>query len=132
MDLSFPAFFISCHKQSPSWDVGILAPVVNASMSINNIISSPYIKNNPDSTVSLVFTDSLYNLNIDTLLNIPDTVLVYDTASPFNATINPGQEMFGMNPTTTQYPIGSVELTERDITIRLFSLYTDESINPTC
>ncbi len=103
--------FISCHKQSPSWDVGILAPVVNASMSINNIISSPYIKNNPDSTVSLVFTDSLYNLNIDTIVTIPDTVLDYFETSPFGTAVSPGQEMF-YSKQTTLYPIGSVELTK--------------------
>jgi len=107
--------FISCHRDSPSWDTQILAPVVNASMSINNIITSSYIKNNPDSTVSLVFTDSLYNLNIDTIVTIPDTVLNYDETNILGTqTINPGTEMFVStpNPTTTIYPIGSVELTE--------------------
>ena len=107
--------FISCHRDSPSWDTQILAPVVNASMSINNIITFSYIKNNPDSTVSLVFTDSLYNLNIDTIVTIPDTVLNYDETNILGTqTINPGTEMFVStpNPTTTIYPIGSVELTE--------------------
>ena len=104
--------FISCHKSSPSWDAQILAPVVNASMSINDIITSTYIKNNPDSSVSLVYTDSLYNLNIDTLLDIPDTDFVYDTVSPFTTTVNPGGELFVTNPTTTLYPLGSVQLTK--------------------
>lgn len=103
--------FVSCHKNAASWDAQILAPVVNASLSINNIITSSYLKNNPnDSSVSLVYTDSLYNLNLDTLLNIPDTAFVYDTMSPIAATINPGGLMFETNPTTTQYPLGSVQL----------------------
>jgi len=82
-------------------------------MSINNIITSPYIKNNPDSTVSLVYTDSLYNLNIDTLVTIPDTVLDYfetNLLGPYSA--SPGGEIFATNPTTTTYPIGNVELTK--------------------
>lgn len=103
--------FISCRKKSPSWDTQILAPVVNASLSINDIITSSYIKNNPDSSVSLVYTDSLYNLNIDTIVSIPDTVLDYFETSPFTATVNPGQEMF-YSKQTTLYNIGSVELTK--------------------
>ena len=105
--------FISCHKKPASWDTQILAPVVNANLSINNIITSSYIKNNAaDSSVSLVYTDSLYALNLDTLLNIPDTVLVYDTSTPITYTFNPGDVMFSAGPTTTTYPLGSVQLVE--------------------
>lgn len=104
--------FTSCHKSPASWDTQVLAPVINANLSINNLLTSNYIKNNADSTVSLVYTDSLYSLNMDTLLKIPDTVLVYDTATPFPYTFNPGQIMFYSNPypATTQYPLGSVQL----------------------
>lgn len=106
--------FASCHKSSPSWDTQVLAPVVNASLSINNIITSNYIKNNPnDSSVSLVFTDSLYNLNIDTLLTIPDTVLSYIDTNPLpiKYTVNPGTQIVYYQKTTT-YPISTVQLTE--------------------
>lgn len=105
--------FISCHKSSPSWDAQILAPVVSTSLSINDIITSSYIKNNPDSTVSLIYTDSLYNLNIDTIVTIPDTVLNYSEINYFSTTtVEPGTEIFNTIPTTTTYPIGSVELTK--------------------
>jgi len=110
--LFFDYLFVSCHKTSPSWDTQILAPVINANLSINDILTSSYLKSNPDNSISLVYTDSLYGLNIDTLLNIPDTVLVYDTTSPLGATVNPGGVMFATNPTTTQYPIGSVQLVQ--------------------
>lgn len=109
------SIFISCHKNPPSWDAQILAPIITGSLSINDIITSSYIKNNPDSSVSLVYTDSLYNLNIDTLLNIPDTVFVYDTLSPITTTITPGSLMFYVKPTTTQYPLGSVQLVKGTI-----------------
>jgi hypothetical protein len=106
--------FISCRKHAPSWDTQILAPVVNASLSINNLITSSYVKNNPvDSSVSLVYTDSLYNFNVDTLLNIPDTVLSYFQTDPLvTYTAAPGSEIFYAKPTTTTYPIGTVELTK--------------------
>ncbi len=108
----FDSLFVSCHKSSPSWDTQILAPVINANLSINDLLTSTYLKSNPDNSVSLVYTDSLYGLNLDTLLNIPDTVLAYDTISPFGATINPRGLMFATSPTTTQYPLGSVQLVQ--------------------
>lgn len=112
--LFFDCLFVSCHKTAPSWDTQVLAPVVNANLSINDILTSNYLKSNPDSSVSLVYTDSLYGLNLDTLLKIPDTVLVYDTATPISYTFNPGQIMFFSSPypATTLYPIGSVQLVQ--------------------
>jgi len=104
--------FLSCRRNTqPSWDAQILAPVVNANLTINNIITSNYIKNNSDSTVSLVYTDSLYNLNLDTLLTIPDTVFRYDTIWPLPTfTVAAGSLLFLTKPTTTQYNLGGVEL----------------------
>lgn len=103
--------FVSCRKNAqPSWDTQILAPLVNASMSINDLITSNYIKSNPaDSSVSLIYTDSLYNLS---LLSIPDTTLKYDTISPLRTTVSPGSIMFASipNPTNMTYSFGGVEL----------------------
>ncbi len=111
--LASACIFLSCRKNAqPSWDTQILAPVVNTTMTINDLITSTYINSNPDSTVSLVYTDSLYNLNIDTILTIPDTVLTYYQVYPLTTPtlVVPGAPMFFSAPTTTTYPIGSVEL----------------------
>jgi hypothetical protein len=105
--------FLSCRKNSqPSWDTQILAPIVSTSLSINDIITSSYLTKNSDSSVSLVYNDSLYNLNIDTILTIPDTVLSYNYVYPFptSTTVVPGGLLFYSKPTTTTYPIGSVQL----------------------
>lgn len=105
----------SCNKKlSPSWDTNILVPVLNASMSINNILTSNIIQKNPvDSSIMLVYTDSLYNLNLDSLLKIPDTALKYDYQYVFSpTTVTPGSLIFETPPTTTTYPLGSVELTK--------------------
>jgi hypothetical protein len=110
----FCFIFLSCHKSQPSWDVQILAPVVNATLSINDIITSKYINSNKaDSSVSLMYTDSLYNLNMDTLLNIPDTVFKYDTIWPLffpNYIATPGTYVLPPKVQTQQYNIGSAEL----------------------
>ena len=104
--------FLSCRKSTPSWDTQILAPIVNASLSINNLLTSSYIKSNPvDSSVSLVYTDSLYNLSIDTLLKIPDTVLNYYETDPIPSyTVTAGSVMFYAKPTTTSYPVEELNL----------------------
>lgn len=106
------SLFISCHKNQASWDAQILAPIINASLSINDIVTSKYITSNPDSTVSLVYTDSLYNLSMDTLVAIPDTVIRYDTVWPLPTyTVAAGGLLF-YNTATAKYNVGGVELTK--------------------
>ncbi len=102
--------FTACHRSQPSWNAQILTPIVSTSLSINDIITSKYISSNPDSSVSLVYTDSLYNIS---LITIPDTVIKYDTVWPSFAptyTFTPGSIMLPAKPTPTQYNLGGVEL----------------------
>jgi hypothetical protein len=100
--------FVSCRKNQPSWNTQILAPIVNANLSINDLVTSNYIKSNPaDSSVSLVYTDSLYSLN---LVTIPDTTLDYNYFSPITTKIDSGHTIIPSLPTTTKYATGTAEL----------------------
>ncbi len=65
-------------KRDPNqerWDTNILAPLVNSTLTLENLIGDSLVKTNADSTVSLVYRNNLYNLTLDTLLHIPDTTL---------------------------------------------------------
>ncbi|MGP8216284.1 MAG: hypothetical protein ACLQQ4_12010 [Bacteroidia bacterium] len=106
---------ISCRKgMIPSWDTQILAPLIKTTLGINNLVTNTTITTNAaDSSVTLVFTDSLYTLNLDSLLKIPDTTLVYSYPSPPNLNIAPGGALPLIQGTDsiTQYNTGSVLLT---------------------
>jgi hypothetical protein len=108
------AGFLSCRKNiTPSWDTQILAPLIKTTLSINNLVTNTSVKANPaDSSVTLVYTDSLYSLTLDSLLKIRDTTLVNAFASPLNTTISPGGALPFPPPNgPTQYNTGSVQLT---------------------
>ncbi len=106
---------LSCRKNSgPSWDTQILAPLIKTSLSVNNLITNANAVSNADSSVTLVFRDSLYSLNIDSLFKIRDTTLINSYVSPISIPINPGNSIIpgGGTPSTTTYHLGSVNLSK--------------------
>ncbi len=120
--------FMSCHKGQPSWNTQVLAPLVSANLSINDIITSKYISSNPDSTVSLVYIDSLYNIS---LVKIPDTTLFYDYVSPVSVNINPGGVIVPSHPTTTKYATGTAELNKAVIQSGYLNVYIINALGQT-
>lgn len=73
------AVFSSCNRgpeSRPSWDVNILAPLLNTSLSIDDLISDSLLLENSDHSVSLVFSNSLYKFSLaDQAIKIPDTTI---------------------------------------------------------
>lgn len=65
----------SCKVQDPSWETGILAPLVKTKLSISNIVDQE--KANTDSTglIHLVYSNKLYDLAIDSFFTFSDTSL---------------------------------------------------------
>lgn len=104
--------FVSCRKPSPTWDTNILAPVVNASLSINNLMADSLVQKNADSSVTLVYNSSLYDMNTDSLVKMPDTTLFYPYGYPFASptTVNPGQYLIYPNTNTTSYGISTAQI----------------------
>jgi len=101
-------YLTSCHKigSNATWDTQILAPLIKTNLSINNLVTNGSLITNPDSSLTLVFSDSLYNLNTDSLFKIPDTSLVYNYPILGPETITPGETIL-TNTNTNQYNVGS-------------------------
>lgn len=106
----------ACHKFSPkpTWDANILAPLVSANMSISNLVTDSLIHQNADSSITLIYNGSLYNVNTDSLVKIPDTTIqyAYFYISPKNDTLYPGNILPFPAPAYTQYGGGSAEITK--------------------
>jgi hypothetical protein len=102
--------FPACKRDSPSWDTNILAPVINASLSINNLLPDTLLQKNPDSSVTLVYNSSITVVNTDSLVKIPDTTLLYSYVSFFTLNVNPGNAVMPTMNSTTTYNLGSVQL----------------------
>jgi hypothetical protein len=67
--------FASCRRDSQTnWNVGVLAPLATTYLTINNLVKDSFLKTNPDSTVSIVYQNNVYSLNLlEQYIHIPDT-----------------------------------------------------------
>jgi len=90
----------SCKKESdhPQWDVDILAPLVISTLDISNLINDTLLQSDTNHVLHLVYEKNLYNLNLDSIINIPDTVLT--NALSFPLFVNIGPEITFYNNTT--------------------------------
>ncbi len=105
------SFFCSCRKEvETSWDSDILAPLVKASLNINNILPDSILQANPDSSLKIAYESSIYKLSMDTLFNIPDTNIHNAYNIPFTYTFNPGQVVINNVVSETSYELGTAEL----------------------
>jgi hypothetical protein len=70
---------LSCKKgleTHPAWDTNILAPLLQSSLSIDDLLTDSLIVTNNDSSISLVFSNPLFDFSLtDQVINIPDTTL---------------------------------------------------------
>jgi len=71
--------FSSCKKlinSNPSWDATILAPLLQSTLTLNNLLGDSMVQTEADSSVSLVFSSELYKSSLsDDVFKIPDTSL---------------------------------------------------------
>jgi len=89
----------SCRKERPhpSWDVDMLLPLVTDTVTVADLINDTLYIENPDHSLSFVFDQSLYDVSVDTLVMLPDTIFYWDFNIPLAVTLDPGQEVFNFN-----------------------------------
>lgn len=120
--------YVACRKdmEKPSWDTELLAPLVNATLDINNILPDSILQANADSSLKIVYEGNIYNISMDTLFRIPDTTLSSGYNIPITYSFNPGQVVINNSASETTYSLSGVAL--RTVTIkRGFVRYTVKS-----
>ncbi len=110
--LLFFVLFFSCRKEigKPFWDTQLLAPLVNSSLDINNLLPDSILQANADSSLKIVFQNDIYNLSMDTLFKIPDTTVRQIYTIPFPVTFIPGQQVISNSQSETTYNLQGVQL----------------------
>ena len=108
----FAILFFSCRKESEKtfWDSHILAPLINANLGVNNLLPDSLLQSNPDSSLKIVYQGNFYNLTMDTLFKIPDTLIHQGFAIPFPYTFSPGQQVVSNKLSETTYNLQGVQL----------------------
>jgi hypothetical protein len=109
----FISCFFACRKplEKPSWDVAVIAPVVHTTLTLNNLIPDSLLQVNPDNSITLVFDNTVYEL--DSIIAIPDTTISETYKSPvnFDITVNPGSPVINATG-ESNYDLNGAELTE--------------------
>ncbi len=106
-----PLFFSSCRKEmeKPYWDTELLAPLIDASMNINNLLPDSVLMANPDSSMKIVFNNDLYKIDMDTLFDIGDTT-IHNGYAVGPITLAPGFAIPFPSTTLTTYALPGIEL----------------------
>ena len=115
----------SCRKDGngPSWDVDVLAPLLRTELTLKNLVADSLIATAPDSALSIAFDGTLFRLNLDTLVEIPDETIQETFVLPFGTIyLQPGDPIptLGNAQEETKYNLNGVEL--KEVKIRSGSL----------
>jgi hypothetical protein len=104
--------YSSCRKEMerPFWDTQILAPLVNASLNINNLLPDSILQANPDSSMKIVYEGDIYKISMDTLFKIQDTTLQNTYNIPISYEFPPGADFITNNTSETTYNLGGPQL----------------------
>lgn len=99
--LLFLVSFSACKKdfQRPSWDMDVATPILYSSMDITDLLPDSLLNSGSSGDVSLVFNQSIFYLDLDSLLQIPDTTIkdTFTIPPPFPAVnVNPGQTIISI------------------------------------
>lgn len=99
------AVFSACKKDSdrPQWDVDVLVPLVKSTLDIGNLINDTLLQADSNGVLHLVYEKNLYDLNLDSLVDIPDTTINTLVQYPVSVTVPAG---FPVYSATTQLALG--------------------------
>ncbi len=123
----------SCKKEftRPSWEVDMSVPLIHSSLGLENLIPDSLLNIGSNGEISLVFNQSVFKLDLDTLLQLPDTT-VTDTFSippPFpSVSINPGQTIISSTE-NKRFDLDEVELSSVKIRTGETSFYISSTIS---
>ncbi|MFH0866655.1 MAG: hypothetical protein V1904_10690 [Bacteroidota bacterium] len=85
----------SCRKEfgSASWDIDVSAPLIHSSLTINNLLADSLIQQEADSSLTIVYNNTLYSFSVDSLVDIPDTIKQVVFHIPIDIVAQPNQQI---------------------------------------
>jgi hypothetical protein len=80
------AAIISCRKSfETDWDVDIEAPIARSHLNIKNFFSDTLFSSDPSGLLHLAFSKKIAGFQLDSLVQLPDTILDYQFTMPSGA-----------------------------------------------
>ncbi len=102
---------IGCAKKETHWQTDVLIPIVTSEMGVDDIFGAEYIVSNPDQSVSVVVEEYIDMLNMDSIVEVDDTIAVDIFSVPQIFTIPPGQKVI-QKEAVSKVNFGALELTK--------------------
>ena len=89
-------FLFSCRKdfERPNWDVDMLAPLVKTSLNLGHILPDSVLITNPDTSLKIVYEESIFDVGVDSLFKIPDTTISNTYTVSANSSVAPGNSFY--------------------------------------
>ena len=85
----FMLCFQAC-KLDPNWETDWEAPLAKTTLTPSNILPVGEVQAASDGKLNYVFDKNVFTLPVDSVLNIPDTSLVYSFTAPLTLNVSPG------------------------------------------
>lgn len=73
-------FICSCRREKTTWDTELQAPLINTELSIKNLLKSDNLTTATDSSLKLVFENSLVDLEVGDVFSMEDTVVEFGSS----------------------------------------------------
>lgn len=87
--LSMICFEFACRKSNSEWDVNWRLPLIKTSLGMSDFIREGQLEKDSSGLLTLVHRESIYNISVDSLFTIPDTIrsrtFAIDSLSLFDA-----------------------------------------------
>lgn len=92
---------LSCRKSfETDWDVDLAAPIARSKLNIKNFFGDTLFQTDPTGLIHLAFSKKIAGFQLDSLVQIPDTVIPKSFPIPPNITVTPSQVIPGFPQTT--------------------------------
>ncbi|MDF1672499.1 MAG: hypothetical protein P1U41_03285 [Vicingaceae bacterium] len=86
----------SCRKdfERPNWDVDLLAPLITTTLNLEDILPDSVLVTNPDTSLKVVYEESIFDVGVDSLFKIPDTTITDIYVVPITSIVAPGGSFY--------------------------------------
>lgn len=116
--------FNSC-KMDPNWDTEWEAPLAKLKLTPANVFPIGDVQADQNGDLTYVFDKNVFTLPVDSILNIPDTNIVYSFTAPLNLNVQPGNTFLVFNNylnfNITQAELIEALLSEGDVELEISS-----------
>jgi len=122
----------SCHKDpgKASWDVSVMAPLINTTLTLNNLLTDSLIQVNPDTSLKIVYNNTLYSVSVDSLVNIPNTISQQAFSSNFTLdSVLPDSPILINDTDKNHLSLGDAQVTEIIVKSGFVNITINNSLN---